>query len=243
MKFRFKTQQYQSDAISNIVSVFSGQSYHDGLEYQLDRGYDKVAFQANNTMLSGIDYSSILETGYGNKQIELDDAHLLENIREIQRRCNISKDTALNQEFGRCVLDIEMETGTGKTYVYIKTIFELNKVYGWSKFIIVVPSIAIREGVKKSLDITADHFMEQYHKKIKSFIYTSDNLNDINDFSQSHDIYVMIVNMQAFNSFKENANNQAARIIYSERDSFGSRRPIDVLANNNPIVILGTVAN
>lgn len=238
MKFRFKTQQYQSDAISNIVSVFAGQSYHDGLEYQLDRGYDKVAFQANNTMLSGIDYSSTLETGYGNSQIELDDAHLLENIREIQRHCNISKDTALNQEFGRCVLDIEMETGTGKTYVYIKTIFELNKVYGWSKFIIVVPSIAIREGVKKSLDITADHFMEQYHKKIKSFIYTSDNLNDINDFSQSHDIYVMIVNMQAFNSFKENANNQAARIIYSERDSFGSRRPIDVLANNNPIVIL-----
>lgn len=130
-------------------------------------------------------------------------------------------------------------TGTGKTYVFIKTMFELNKRYGWTKFIIVVPSIAIREGIKKSFDMTEDYFMEQYGKKIRNFIYDSKDLTAIDQFSSSGDIYVMIINTQAFNtSMKEGGRSKDARIIYSKRDDFGSRRPIDVIAANNPILIL-----
>lgn len=132
-----------------------------------------------------------------------------------------------------------METGTGKTYVYIKTMFELNKKYGWSKFIVVVPSIAIREGVKKSFEITADHFMEHYAKKARLFIYNSSNLNQLDNFSSSSGINVMIINTQAFaSSLKEDGKSKEARIIYSKRDEFGSRRPIDVIKANRPIIIL-----
>ena len=131
-----------------------------------------------------------------------------------------------------------METGTGKTYVYIKTMYELNQKYGWSKFIVVVPSIAIREGVKKSFEVTQDHFMEQYHKKIRFFVYNSSNLNQLDSFSSNSGINVMIINMQAFNTLKEGARNKVARIIYDNRDEFGSRRPIDVIKANNPILIL-----
>jgi type III restriction enzyme len=132
-----------------------------------------------------------------------------------------------------------METGTGKTYCYIKSIFELNKRYGWSKFIVVMPSIAIREGVKKSFEMTEQHFFEQYGKKARYFIYNSKNLNKLDEFSSSKSIYVMIINAQAFAaSLKEGAKNEAARIIYSKQDSFGSRRPIDVIAANRPIIIL-----
>lgn len=136
------------------------------------------------------------------------------------------------------VSHIEMETGTGKTYVYIKTMYELNQKYGWSKFIVVVPSIAIREGVKKSFEVTQDHFMEQYHKKIRFFVYNSSNLNQLDSFSSNSGINVMIINMQAFNTLKEGARNKVARIIYDNRDEFGSRRPIDVIKANNPILIL-----
>ena len=140
---------------------------------------------------------------------------------------------------GRCSLDIEMETGTGKTYVYIKTMFELNKLYGWSKFIVVVPSIAIREGVNKTFQITTDHFMEQYGKKARFFIYNSSNLNELDNFSSSSGINVMIINTQAFaSSLKEDGKSKEARIIYSKRDEFGSRRPIDVIKANRPIIIL-----
>lgn len=140
---------------------------------------------------------------------------------------------------GRCSLDIEMETGTGKTYVYIKTMFELNKKYGWSKFIVVVPSIAIREGVKKSFEITTDHFMEYYGKKARFFVYNSSNLNQLDNFSSNSGINVMIINTQAFaSSLKEDGRSKEARIIYSKRDEFGSRRPIDVIKANRPIIIL-----
>lgn len=139
---------------------------------------------------------------------------------------------------GAVSLDIEMETGTGKTYVYIKTMYELNRLYGWTKFIVVVPSIAIREGVAKSFEVTSQHFFEEYGKSIHFFVYNSSRLNEIDSYSQSPDINVMIINMQAFNtSMKEGNSSKEARIMYSERDEFGSRRPIDVLAANRPIVI------
>ena len=161
------------------------------------------------------------------------------NIQKIQSQNNIKQSKTLVKDLGRCSLDVEMETGTGKTYVYIKTMFELNKKYGWSKFIVVVPSIAIREGVKKTFEITADHFMEYYRKKARFFIYNSSNLNQLDNFSSSSGINVMIINTQAFaSSLKEDGRSKEARIIYSKRDEFGSRRPIDVIKANRPIIIL-----
>ncbi|NLC96867.1 MAG: DEAD/DEAH box helicase family protein [Erysipelotrichaceae bacterium] len=146
------------------------------------------------------------------------------------------KTTLLKRIFKYCR---SISTGTGKTYVYIKTMFELNQKYGWSKFIVVVPSIAIREGVKKSFEMTKDHFMELYHKKIRYFVYDSKNLNQLDSFSSNSGINCMIINMQAFNtSLKEGGRSKEARIIYSKRDEFGSRRPIDVIKANNPILIL-----
>ena len=179
------------------------------------------------------------DTGYKNETIELTDAQLLKNIQAIQNENNIKVSDKLIGDIGRCSLDIEMETGTGKTYVYIKTMFELNKRYGWSKFIVVVPSIAIREGVNKTFQITTDHFMEQYGKKARFFIYNSSNLNELDNFSSGSGINVMIINIQAFaSSLKEGGKSKEARIIYTKRDEFGSRRPIDVIKANRPIIIL-----
>lgn len=224
MEFKFKIQQYQTDAVKAVVNVFDGQPFSNNLSYMRDMG--DLAF---------VDQ----EYGYSNAKIALDNDKLLENIKTIQKDSNIPLSSKLDKSIGNVSIDVEMETGTGKTYVYIKTMFELNKKYGWSKFIVVVPSIAIREGVKKSFDMTVDHFMEYYHKKARYFVYDSDNLTQIEMFSSSAELSVMIINTQAFNtSLKEGANNKYARKIYSERDDFGSRRPIDVIKANNPILIL-----
>ena len=249
MKFNFKIQQYQTDAVEAVVQVFAGQGYHDKIRYIRDLGKKRDA-PVYQTMLAGSGEDQELadplnDTGYKNEAVALTDEQLFANIQKIQSQNNIKLSPELVKELGRCSLDIEMETGTGKTYVYIKTMFELNKQYGWSKFIVVVPSIAIREGVKKSFEITADHFMEHYGKKARFFIYNSANLNQLDNFSQSSGINVMIINTQAFAaSLNEDKNvegrkgDAAARIIYSKRDEFGSRRPIDVIKANRPILIL-----
>ena len=253
MKFNFKIQQYQTDAVDAVVKVFQGQGYHDRISYIRDVGKR----QANQQMRLNIEMDQQYswdtgedrqlniydldddDTGYKNEVVELTDDQLLMNIQKIQSQNNIKQSPNLVKDSGRCSLDIEMETGTGKTYVYIKTMFELNKKYGWSKFIVVVPSIAIREGVKKNFEITADHFMEYYGKKARFFIYNSSNLNQLDNFSSSSGINVMIINTQAFaSSLKEDGRSKEARIIYSKRDEFGSRRPIDVIKANRPIIIL-----
>lgn len=237
MKFKFKIQQYQTEAVNAVVEVFEGQPFNNRLSYLRDLGKQNTPVQQTVENI-GEEFSS----GFGNAPIELSDDNLLDNIRSLQLNNNIKQSVALSKPFGagcRCALDIEMETGTGKTYCYIKTMFELNKKYGWSKFIVVVPSIAIREGVKKSFEVMEDHFFEQYGKKARYFIYNSKNLNQLDNFSASKDIYVMIINAQAFaSSLKEGAKNEVARIIYNKQDSFGSRRPIDVIAANRPIIIL-----
>lgn len=251
MKFNFKIQQYQTDAVDAVVQVFQGQGYHDRISYIRDKGKRKK--------VKGVDGEDVLETayvqkleqdaeedidleddtGYKNELIELSDEQLLQNIHRVQSQNNIRLSTNLVKDLGRCSLDIEMETGTGKTYVYIKTMFELNKRYGWSKFIVVVPSIAIREGVKKTFEMTADHFMEYYGKKARFFVYNSANLNQLDNFSAGQGINVMIINTQAFaSSLKEDGKSKEARIIYSKRDEFASRRPIDVIKANRPIIIL-----
>ena len=242
MKFSFKIQQYQTDAVDAVVRVFQGQGFHDRIAYIRDRG--RVQAEPHQGTLGipdegtdGID--PLDDTGYRNEAVELSDEQLLHNIQTLQGQNNIRLSTSLVKGLGRCSLDVEMETGTGKTYVYIKTMFELNRKYGWSKFIVVVPSIAIREGVKKSFEITVDHFMEHYGKKARFFIYNSANLNQLDNFSSSSGINVMIINTQAFaSSLKEDGRSKEARIIYSKRDEFASRRPIDVIKANRPIVIL-----
>ena len=229
MNFKFKIQQYQTDAVENTVSVFAGQPSRDAFQYRRDLGKT-----AKNLFFTEDDYA-----GYRNNDIELDDKQLLENIHKIQDSQDIKQSPALVGDLGRLGLDIEMETGTGKTYVYIKTMFELNKRYGWNKFIVVVPSIAIREGVNKSFNMLEDHFMEHYNKKARFFIYNSSNLQLLDSFSSDAGINVMIINTQAFASdMKEGAARGASRIIYSERDDFGSRKPIDVIAANRPIIIM-----
>lgn len=238
MKLKFKIQQYQTDAVENVVRVFNGQPNKGLAEYIVDKGKTFVKDNGRLVEVKNLHFEEDL-TGYKNGDIVLTKDDLLKNIHQVQTVSNIRLSNSVVDKLGHCQLDIEMETGTGKTYVYIKTMFELNKLYGWTKFIVVVPSIAIREGVKKSFDITVDHFMEHYSKKARYFIYNSDNLNQIDTFSQSSDINIMIINTQAFNtSMKEGAKNTAARIIYSVRDEFASRRPIDVISANQPIVIL-----
>ena len=238
MKFNFKIQQYQTDAVNAILNVFNGQPYYDNVSYSrnLHNTYETIQKQIG-IIDNNVDILS--NCVYKNKEIELTDNQLLKNIQLIQNENNINVSNNLINDIGRCSLDIEMETGTGKTYVYIKTIFELNKYYGWNKFIVVVPSIAIREGVNKTFQITTDHFMEQYGKKARFFIYNSSNLNNIDNFSSSSGINVMIINIQAFaTSLNEGCKSKEARIIYTKRDEFSSYRPIDVIKSNRPIIII-----
>ena len=220
MKLQFKHQKFQADAAKAVVDVFAGQPYLTPT-YMMDRGYGQ------QTMTDDTDF-----TGWRNERIvpELSDKLILEHLQEVQRTNQIKPSEKLE---GRYNLTIEMETGVGKTYTYIKTMYELNKHYGWSKFIVVVPSIAIREGVYKSFQVTQDHFAEEYGKKIRFFIYNSAQLTEIDRFASDSSINVMIINSQAFN-----AKGKDARRIYMKLDEFRSRRPIDIIAKTNPILII-----
>ena len=227
MKFKFTIQPYQTEAVDSVAGGLAGQPFNDHFTYRRDV---EIKRDLTNWWLS----DEALSIGFANAKVQLDSGQLLENIHRIQARNNIKlSDSLKSGGLGVCSLDVEMETGTGKTYVYIKTMFELNKLYGWSKFIVVVPSIAIREGVQKSFETMQEHFMEHYGKKARFFVYNSKNLPDIDNYSQSADINVMIINIQAFN-----ARGKDARRIRTELDDFGSRRPIDVIQANRPIVIL-----
>lgn len=226
MKLKFKHQPYQAAAVQAVIDIFQGQppASNAAMSYRLDPGSTK----------NGMDDLFAVDTGFKNAELTLSEIALLDNIQQAQRQQNLplSKDL-VKTEVAKLNLDIEMETGTGKTYCYIKTIFELNKQYGWSKFVIVVPSIAIREGVVKSLEITAEHFQETYHKKARFFIYNSKQLHHLESFSSDAGINVMVINVQAFN-----ATGKDNRRIYEALDDFQSRRPIDVISANRPILIL-----
>ena len=226
MKLKFKKQAYQTNAVEAVANCFVGQHQTSGIKYRIDPGLVKKGGQE----------SLLDESGFKNNEVVLNSEQLLKNIHAVQHHHNLPFSTmqVKDTKTGCAInLDIEMETGTGKTYCYIKTLFELNKRYGWSKFIIVVPSIAIREGVYKSLDITAEHFLEDYKKKIRFFIYNSKQLHNLESFSSDAGINVMVINVQAFN-----ARGKDNRRIYAELDEFQSRKPIDVIAANRPILIL-----
>ena len=230
MKLKFKVQPYQTNAVESVVDCFAGQVNASGIAYRIDPGVNKKLL-AQGPTLPGMD---IEQTGFKNVDIQLTDAQLLTNIHAVQRRQNLPLSDKLVSSAGCKVnLDVEMETGTGKTYCYVKTVFEMNKRYGWTKFIVVVPSIAIREGVLKSLEITAEHFTESYGKKIRFFAYNSRQLHHLESFSSDAGINVMVINIQAFN-----ATGKDNRRIYDELDDFQSRKPIDVISSNRPILIL-----
>lgn len=233
MKLQFKHQKFQADAAKAVVDVFAGQPYLTPT-YMMDRGYGQ------QTITDDTDF-----TGWRNERIvpEISDRLILEHLQKVQRTNQIKPSEKLE---GRYNLTIEMETGVGKTYTYIKTMYELNKHYGWSKFIVVVPSIAIREGVYKSFQVTQEHFAEEYGKKIRFFIYNSAQLTEIDRFASDSSINVMIINVQAFNKSVD-ANEKLengkradknAAIIFRKLDSFRSRRPIDIIAKTNPILII-----
>jgi type III restriction enzyme len=225
MKLKFKTQVHQTAAVQAVVDCFKGQPpvSNEAIRYRIDPGKTSA----------GMD-SLFSEAGFRNANLTLSDTALLCNIHAVQRAQNLPlSDGLVKTKVAKVNLDIEMETGTGKTYCYIKTIFELNKQYGWSKFIIVAPSIAIREGVAKSLQITAEHFLETYHKKARFFIYNSRQLHHLESFSSDAGINVMVINVQAFAA--RGADN---RRIYDVLDDFQSRKPIDVISANRPILIL-----
>ena len=224
MKFRFKVQAFQTEAVTAVADCFEGQPLGSGPRYRIDPGLTKAGQTARLEM----------DEGSRNADLALPLPAVLKNIQAIQVRQNLPVSEALKRTAVCDVnLDIEMETGTGKTYCYIKTFFELHRRYGWSKFIVVVPSIAIREGVFQSLTDTSEHFLEKYGKKVRPFIYNSKELHNLESFSSDAGINVMVINAQAFN-----ARGKDARRIYEELDDFQSRRPIDVIAANRPILIL-----
>lgn len=231
MKLQFKHQKFQADAAKAVVDVFAGQPYLTP-SYMMDRGYQGKMQESGQTYSQSNMFDETDFTGWSNQRIvpELNNQIILDHIQKIQRNNQIEPSSKLEGAYN---LTIEMETGVGKTYTYIKTMYELNKHYGWSKFIIVVPSIAIREGVYKSFQVTQEHFAEEYGKKIRFFIYNSSQLTEIDRFASDNSINVMIINSQAFN-----AKGKDARRIYMKLDEFRSRRPIDIIAKTNPIVII-----
>ena len=226
MKLKFKKQAYQTNAVEAVADCFAGQPKREGLNYRIDPGRAVDA--------SGQAVAALESSGFKNADLALTPGQVLENIHAVQRRQNLPLSAALvKTKVCDINLDVEMETGTGKTYCYIKTMFELNARYGWSKFIVVVPSVAIREGVHKSLEITTEHFQDDYKKRARFFIYNSKQLHNLESFASDAGINVMVINVQAFN-----ATGKDARRIYEELDDFQSRRPIDVISANRPILFL-----
>lgn len=224
MKLRYKHQRFQTEAARAVTDAFKGQPFIDAAEFLHDAGQGRI------------DYG---EHGFANAPLMIDRTHLTKNVRTVQLAQGLKPIDNFEGEGEDITLTVEMETGTGKTYTYIKTMYELNKLYGWTKFIIVVPSIAIREGVLKSFQTMEDHFGDEYGKRMQYFVYNSKQLSKIDAFATDSAMHCMIINTQAFNSsFDNTADNATSRIIFDRRDEFGSRRPIDVIAKTNPIMII-----
>jgi len=247
-QFQYKIQGYQTDAVMATVDLFTNQVKQDDTTYLRDLGKKKKSIETTMDFRSA-DEVELENIGHRNADITLTDAQLIENLHRNQDKYDIPQTSNFVKVHGVPSYDIEMETGTGKTYVYIKTMFELYQKYGWCKYIIVVPSIAIREGVNESFKNLEDHFMEHYKQKARFFIYDSKNLHKIDDFSSDSHVNVMIINSQAFAKINKDKQDlqgldsgrtkvKSDLIIYSKRDDFQSRRPIDVIAANRPIIIM-----
>lgn len=219
MRLQYKHQGFQQDAARAVVEVFRGQPLQDAFAYRMDVGKGVLDLEIQ---------------GFRNHDLVLSDDVLTQNIRQVQISQDLQPiDRVLRDANGTLALSVEMETGTGKTYTYIKTMYELYKHYGWTKFIIVVPSVAIREGVIKSLETMADHFAEEYGERMQHFVYDSVRLTAIDQFASDSKIHVMVINTQAFN-----ATGADARRITMKLEDFAWRKPIDVLGETRPILII-----
>ncbi len=239
MQIRYKHQRFQTEAARSIANAFTGQPKSDGQsDHTIDQGKNRGLFKL---------------AGFGNKNVVLAREAVCENVRAVQTEQGLKPVDYLQDLQGvGMAFTIEMETGTGKTYTYIKTMYELNERYGWTKFVVVVPSIAIREGVLKSFESMQEHFAQEYNgKRMQYFVYNSKQLSKIDAFASDAGMHVMIINTQAFNSsFDEDSSkdklvkgkvkkaDKTARIIFDKRDEFNSRRPIDVLSQCHPIMII-----
>jgi type III restriction enzyme len=239
MKLQFKEQDFQVQAVKAVVDCFSGQLPKTN-SFTVERSKELIRKARQAASGDGpvipLDIEVQESIGYRNSLIQIPESQILENIRDVQKQNNLHESQQIERPSGVKLgynLTIEMETGTGKTYTYIRTMYELHKEYGWSKYIVIVPSIAIREGVFKSFQVTQDHFQELYKHKINPFIYNSGRPQDIENFASDSRISVMIINTQAFN-----ASGADARRIYQELDQFGTRRPIDIISQTNPILII-----
>jgi type III restriction enzyme len=236
MKLQFKEQDFQKQAVQAVIDCFEGQPLKTN-RFTLERSKElirKTKQAAAGTQ--AIDFKIEEEIGYRNSPIQILDSQALNNIQKVQKQNDLFESEKIERPRGAQLgynLTIEMETGTGKTYTYIRTMYELHKHYGWSKYIVIVPSIAIREGVYKSFQITQDHFQELYGHKINPFIYNSSRPQNIENFASDSRISVMIINTQAFA-----ARGKDARRIKQELDQFGTRRPIDIIAETNPILVI-----
>src|SRR5690606_21466140 len=239
MKLKFKEQHFQLQAVKAVVACFNGQPLKSA-SFTLKKTAELI--RSKRRQAKGISELENLDTeideliGYRNSPVQISETQVLHNINQVQRENDLRESPKLERPrgFGQSYhLTVEMETGTGKTYTYIRTMYELHKHYGWSKFIVIVPSIAIREGVYKSFQITQEHFQEIYGHKISPFVYNSSRPQEIETLASDNRISVMIINTQAFN-----ARGTDARRIRLELDQFGSRRPIDILAQTNPIIII-----
>lgn len=222
MKIQFESNlDYQDRAISSIVNIFEGQEVCQS---------NFTVTSINDNLLT---YQN--ELGIGNR-LELLDDEILANVQNIQ----LSNGLAQTQKLSSMDFSVEMETGTGKTYVYLKTIFEMNKKYGFTKFIVVVPSIAIKEGTYKTLEITKEHFKGQFDNiNYDYFIYDSSNLEQVRDFATSNEIRIMVINIDAFRkSFSDTAKDTKANIIHRTNDRLNGMKPIDFISSANPIVII-----
>jgi len=239
MKLQFKHQDFQIQAVKAVVDCFAGQPLKTNRftvekSKELIRKAKQVA--SGNSQTLPLEIEVLEDIGYRNSLIQIPESQILKNIQGVQKVNELRESQQIERPAGVKLgynLTIEMETGTGKTYTYIRTMYELHKEYGWSKFIVIVPSIAIREGVFKSFQVTQDHFQELYGHKINPFIYNSGRPQDIENFASDSRISVMIINTQAFN-----ASGADARRIYQELDQFGTRKPIDIISQTNPILII-----
>ncbi|MCL5770568.1 MAG: DEAD/DEAH box helicase family protein, partial [Planctomycetes bacterium] len=231
MKLQFDSNlDYQLEAIRSIVDIFDGQSRRAGMSNFTLAPLEMDAAQAS--LFAGAQPNDF---GLGNRLTLLDD-ELLKNVQTIQMRNGLKPaDQLASMDFS-----VEMETGTGKTYVYLRTIFELYRNYGFTKFIIVVPSVAIKEGVHKSLQITADHFQSLYENvPFDYFIYDSQKLGQVRNFAAADTIQIMVINIDAFRkSFADPEKESQANIIHRPQDRMAGNRPIEFIRATNPIVII-----
>ncbi|MDR3610318.1 MAG: DEAD/DEAH box helicase family protein [Ignavibacteriaceae bacterium] len=230
MKLKFdSTLQFQTDAINSIVDLFEGQPLHKG----------DFSVEISSSVLTGQGSIFQNELGIANNLV-LPIKTIYENLIFIQKKNDL--DLTQEDEFEKNGLNfsVEMETGTGKTYVYLRTIFELSQKYGFKKFIIVVPSVAIREGTLKNIEITQDHFKALYNNiEFEHFVYDSRKANRLRQYAVSNQIQIMIINIDAFRKdFSDQEDDKKSNVIYKEHDKLSGRKPIEFVQAAKPIVFI-----